>query len=236
LLINFRPLFDYQAHKGISNRSLDKIRNTLSAFFRWAACEGYIPVSPVETLRPIKYEVKPRQAVTQVELELLRRSCRDERELALLETMYSTGCRVSELIGIKIGDVNWETRAVLLFGKGKKYRTSYLNAKSEVALRAYLSTRKHASIFLFCNDRGGGQMKKCNVERIMREMAERAGLGDKGISPHIMRHTMATQALYSGMPIEDIQKLLGHRNLATTMVYAKVAQNGVRERHQKYVV
>lgn len=229
-------LYEYQERRGISNRSLDSVRIVICAFLRWAASEKYIPCNPVETLRPIKYERKPRQSVTQLELEMLRRGCRDDRELALLETMYSTGCRVSELIGIKLSDVNWDTRTVMLFGKGKKYRQSYLNAKAEIAIKSYLHGRRHDSIFLLCNDRGGGKMTKGNVERIMRGIAERAGLGDRKVTPHVMRHTTATQALTSGMPITDIQKLLGHENVNTTMVYAKVNQDDVRSKHQKYIV
>lgn len=229
-------LYEYQETRGISNRSLDSVRIVVCAFLRWAASEKYIPVSPVETIRPIKYERKLRKAATQLELEMLRRGCRDDRELALLETMYSTGCRVSELIGIKLNDVNWDTRTVTLFGKGKKYRESYINAKAEISIRAYLHARRHDSIFLFCNDRGGGKMTRSNVERIMRGIAGRAGLGDRSITPHVMRHTTATQALTSGMPITDIQRLLGHENVNTTMVYAKVNQDGVREKHQKYIV
>ena len=229
-------LYEYQEQRGVSNRSLDSIRVVICTFFKWAACEQYIPRSPVETIRPIKYEAKPRRAATQIELELLRRGCRDERELAILETLYSTGCRVSELIGIKLGDINWETRTVLLLGKGKKYRQSYINAKAEVAIREYLKVRKHDSIYLLCNDRGGMPMTKGNVERVMRGIAERAGMGGMGISPHVMRHTTATQALRSGMAVEDIQRLLGHASVSTTMVYAKVSQDNVRDKHQKYIV
>lgn len=229
-------LYEYQETREISNRSLDGVRIAICAFFRWAANEKYIPTCPAETIKPIKWEAKPRQSVTQLELEMLRRGCRDERELAMLEVMYSTGCRVSELVGIKLSDIDWHTKSVLLFGKGEKYRTSYINAKAEIAIRTYLRVRKHDSIFLLCNERGGARMTKGNVERIMRGIAERAGLEDKGITPHVMRHTTATQALSSGMPIEDIQILLGHRSVNTTMVYAKVSQDSVRDRHKKCIV
>ena len=229
-------LYEYQAARGISNRSLNAVRVILCTFLKWATNERYLERSPVETIKPIKFEEKPRQAATQMELEMLRRSTRNERELALLEVMYSTGCRVSELIGIKLGDIDWETRSVTLFGKGKKYRKSYLNAKAEIAIRAYLRIRKHDSIFLFCNDRGGEKMTRGNVERIMRGIANRAGLGDKGITPHVMRHTTATQAMTSGMAVQDIQKLLGHASIATTMIYAKVSQENVMDKHRKYIV
>lgn len=229
-------LYGYQEARGVSNRSLDAMRAAICTFFRWAAAEQYIPYSPVDSIKPIKYEVRPRKAVTQIELEMLRRGCRDARELAILEMLYSAGCRVSELTGILLSDIDWPTRTVHLLGKGKKHRSSYLNAKAEVAIREYLSRRRHASVYLFCNDRGGGPMQKGNVERMMRGIAQRAGLGGRGISPHVLRHTTATQAIQSGMPVEDIQQLLGHSSIATTMIYAEVSQDNVRSGHKKYIV
>lgn len=229
-------LYGYQERRGVSNRSLNAVRTAICTFFRWAASEKYIPCSPVEPIKPIKFEVRPRKAVTQIELEMLRRGCRDARELAILETLYSTGCRVSELTGILLSDIDWPTRTVHLLGKGKKHRSSYLNSKAEVAIREYLSRRRHASVYLFCNDRGGGPMQKGNVERMMRGIAQRAGLGGRGISPHVLRHTTATQAIQSGMPVEDIQQLLGHSSIATTMIYAEVSQDNVRSGHKKYIV
>lgn len=227
-------LFQFQKERNISNRTLDRIRSIVCGFFRWAACEQYIPRSPVETLKPIKFEETPRKAISQIELEMLRRSCSTPRELAILEMLYSTGCRVSELIGIKLSDINWSENSVHLFGKGKKHRTSYLNAKAVVATREYLNTRKHESEYVFCNDRGGDAMKKENVERMVRKLAKRAGL--EGITPHVMRHTTATQALQSGMPIQDIQLLLGHASVSTTMIYAKTSMDAVHAGHKRCVV
>lgn len=229
-------LFSYQQERGISNRTLESIRISICAFMRWAALEGYIEKDPAQMLKPIKFMAKPRRAMSQVELEMIRRACQTPRETAMVETLYSTGCRVSELTGIKLNDLDWNRKTVTLFGKGQKYRTSYINAKAEVSIRAYLRSRRHDSIFLFCNDRGGGQMGKDNVERMIKKIAERAGLGSAGITPHVFRHTTATQALYSGMPVEDIQQLLGHATVATTMVYAHVDQGAVQEKHKKYIV
>lgn len=229
-------LFDYQNRRKISNRSLETIRITLCSFFKWAASEGYIPKNPAENVNPIKYTAKPRKALNQIELEMIRRACATERETALIETMYSTGCRVSELTGIKLSDIDWNTKTVTLFGKGQKYRTSYLNAKAEIAIKTYLHTRKHDSIYLFCNDRGGGKMGKDNVEKIVRIIAERAGMRGGGITPHVFRHTTATQALKSGMPVTDIQKLLGHSVISTTMVYAHTSPESVQREHVRCIV
>lgn len=229
-------LFKYQNDTGISNRSLDAIRIAICVFLRWATSEGYITQNPAETLKPIKWEKKPREALEQIELETIRKACITEREKAIVEVLYSTGCRVSELTKIKLSDIDWNEHSVELFGKGRKYRTSYINAKAEVAIRSYLSQRKHASIYLFCNDRGGGQMTKSNVEKMIRIIRDRAGMSDRRITPHTFRHTTATQALNAGMPITDIQRLLGHASVNTTMIYAHTSQEGVRAGHKRYIV
>ena len=174
--------------------------------------------------------------MTQKELELLRRACKTPRELAIIETLYSTGCRVSELTNIKLCDIDWEKRAVHLVGKGKKHRDSYLNAKAEVSIGDYLLHRKYQSEYLFCNDRGGGKTTKDNIEKIVRNIAARSEISGKHITPHVMRHTTATQALNSGMQVQDIQKMLGHSNIATTMIYAQTSIEHVAAEHKKYIV
>ena len=229
-------LFEYQRNRHISNRSLDRVRATLCSFFRWAASEGYIQKSPAESLRPIKFEEKPRKALEQIELEMMRKACKCKRDAAILETFYSTGCRVSELINIKLSDIDWNKHTVHLLGKGKKHRTSFINAKATVAILEYIKTRKYKSEFLFCNDRGGTAMKKENVERIIRKIAADANLKDKGVTPHVIRHTTATQALRSGMPVNDIQILLGHSNVATTMIYSHTSIDNVQSEHIRCVV
>lgn len=229
-------LFKYQSESGITNRSLDSVRSVICTFLRWAASEGYISTNPAETIKPIKWEAKPREALEQIELERIRRACTSARETAIVEVLYSTGCRVSELSGIKLSDIDWNAHSVNLFGKGKKWRTSYINAKAEMAIRVYLAQRKHESIFLFCNDRGGGQMKKGNIERMIRSIRDRAGMGDRRITPHTFRHTTATQALQSGMPVTDIQLLLGHASVNTTMVYAHTTHEAVQAGHKRCIV
>ena len=229
-------LYAYQQSNGISNRSLDATRSCLSTFFQWLVNEKYLAANPMANIKPIKYEAKPREALSQIELEYLRRACSDKREIAILEVFYSTGCRVSELTGIKLSDINWGAHSLTLLGKGNKHRTSYLNAKAEVAIREYVTSRKHESEYLFCNDRGGTQMTKSNVERIMRKITERSGLQGKRVSPHILRHTTATQALRSGMPVQDVQQLLGHANISTTMIYASTCAESIAAGHRKFVV
>ena len=229
-------LFKYQEERGISNRSLDKVRNYISGFYNWAHAEDYIQQNPTKAIKPIKYTAKPREALNQIELEYLRKACEDLRDHALIEFLYSTGCRISELACVKISDINWEKKTVLLFGKGKKYRTSYINAKAEVALKDYLASRTDENEWLFVSERAPhGQMHRAGLERIIKQIAERANHG-KNITPHVLRHTTATIALNNGMTVEDISKLLGHENIATTMIYAKVSAQNVHEGHTKAVI
>ena len=226
-------LYNYQRTRGVSNRTLDTMRAILCVFFKWCASEGYIPTDPAYNVKPIKYTRKLRKALSQRELELVRRACTTDRERAIVETLYSTGCRVAELCSIRLGDVDWQRHEITVFGKGSKYRVVYLNAKAEVALEIYLKSRRHKSEWLFCNDRGGGQMQKANIERIFSKIEDATGLI---VTPHIMRHTMATQALSGGTGIEEVQKMLGHADIATTMVYAEVDQSRIHNSHIRSVI
>ena len=226
-------LFRYQRTRGISNRTLDQMRSIICTFFCWAAAEGYITTNPAATVRPIKYARVPRKALTQKELEIVRRAVRTDRDLAIVEMLYSTGCRVAELCSILMSDVDWNKREITILGKGGKYRTVYINAKAEYALEIYLGSRKHNSAWLFCNDRGGGQMKPSNIQRIFSSITEKTGII---VSPHIMRHTMATQALRGGTGIELVQRMLGHSDISTTMIYAEVDQSCVHSAHLKSVI
>lgn len=225
-------LYNYQATRRISNRSLDFLRTIICTFFHWCACEGYIPVDPAVNIKPIKYVRKPRKALSQFELERIRRACKTERETCILELLYSTGCRVSELCDIKLQDVDWEKKEILVYGKGGKYRKVFLNAKAMISLQAYLHTRRHNSPFLLCNERGGGQMTKANIEKIFSRIEKETGIT---VSPHIMRHTMATQAL-TGTRVEVVQQMLGHSSIATTMIYAEVDQSGIHAAHIRSVI
>lgn len=229
-------LYNYQQHRNISNVTLEKYREMICWFFTWAHREEYIPRDPSRAVKSIKVEVKERQALTQLELEHLRLACDTPREKAMLEFMYSTGCRVSELCNTKIADINFTENSVHLYGKGRKHRTSFINARCEVSLNEYLKHRKGESDYLFVSDRAPHEkLTKATVEKVVRTLAERSGL-KKHITPHVLRHTTATQAVNNGMAIEDVSKLLGHANVATTMIYAKVSQSKVHAEHQRCVI
>lgn len=225
-------LYNYQRNREITNRSLDFLRTILCTFFRWCSCEGYIESDPSANIRPIKYTRKPRKALSQIELEYVRRACKDERELCIVEVLYSTGCRVIELCNIKLQDIDWKNHEILVLGKGDKYRKVYINAKAEVAINTYLGSRRHKSEYLLCNERGGGQMSKANIEKIFSRIERDTGIT---VSPHIMRHTMATQAL-TGTTVEVVQQMLGHASIATTMIYAEVNTDSIHAAHIKSVI
>ena len=229
-------LYSYQKAKGISNRTLDQYQTYIKSFFCWCADEGYLEKDIARKLKPIKFEAKKREALSQMELEILRNSCVTERDRSIIEFMYSTGCRVSELCNVKFDDIDFNSKSVLLFGKGSKYRTSYLNDKSVFYLKEYLKIRKGDSKYVFVSERAPyNKVKKDAVEKRFRELSEIANIG-KNITPHILRHTTATVGLQNGMPVTDVQKLLGHSRLDTTMIYAEVSQMEVQNNHRKYVI
>lgn len=232
-------LFKYQELTLVTNRTLDKYREYISSFFQWAFTEKYIPNNPAATIKPIKYETRERQALTLTELEYIRNACKTLREKAIIEVLYSTGCRVSELASIQKSDINWSTYEVHLFGKGKKHRYSFLNPKAMVSLEAYLNSRTDENPFLFVSEYAPyKELHKAGIEKIVRLIMERVDTSkvSKHVTPHVIRHTTATTALQSGMSMETISKLLGHENISTTMIYAKVSNDDVRRDHQKYIV
>lgn len=229
-------IYDYGRKRRISDRTLDKYREYICWFFHWAHTEEYISRNPGRAVKGIKYEQKERQSLTQIELEYLRLACSTLRERAIIEFLYSTGCRVSELTGVKLADVDWKQNTVHLFGKGKKHRTSYINAKCEVALKEYMRSREDECEYLFVTERKPMRgIDKSSVEKTVRQLGERAKIG-RTITPHILRHTTATQAVNNGMAIEDVSKLLGHASVATTMIYAKVSRENVHNQHIKCII
>lgn len=229
-------LYEYSMRRKISDRTLDKYRQMICWFFSWAHMEEYIPRNPAKSIKAIKHEIKERQALTHLEMEQLRTGCATLRDKAILELMYSTGCRVSELSAIRHGDINWHEGTVHLFGKGRKHRTSYLNARATVALRAYLRTRTDTCDALIVTDREPYRaVSKETIEAVIRRISEESGIGRK-VTPHVIRHTTATIAVNAGMPIEDVSKLLGHASVNTTMIYAKPTAGKIQSEHIRCVV
>jgi len=227
-------LVQYQQQKGISDRTLDKIRQILNAFFEWCVNEEYITKNPCRNIKEIKYEIEPRKSLTRFQLERVRRACKSKRDLAIVDTLYSTGCRVRELINMKFSDLDENENSVKIIGKGKKHNTVYLNTNAQISLTEYLKERKGDSEYIFVTDRKPyGQLSVRSVQRTIGLLAEELNID---LSPHILRHTSATLALQSGMEITQVQKMLGHANVSTTQIYAETSQEEVATSHKKYVI
>lgn len=230
-------LKNYQAQRGVSDRTLNKYREYFSSFFRWCVSEGYCDTNPAAQIRPVRCEKKQKECYTQTELECIRAACSDARDMALIEVLYSTGCRVSELCRLKRSDVDWQNRTVRLFGKGRKERISYLNAKAECYLKWYLESRTDEEEWLFLSKRGSHNLTPAGIQKVLREIKSRiADDFAKPVTPHVFRRTTATAAMQNGMPVEDIQVLLGHEHIETTMAYARTCDENVKHNHRKYIV
>lgn len=232
-----RYLTNYQNEHNVCNRTLDKYREYILRFFNWCHQLGYIDKNIAVQCKPIQYENTQRVSLTEYELELFRQACKTSREKAIVETFYSTACRVSELAIIKLSDINWDTGEVHIFGKGQKHRTSFINARARVAIENYIKLERQGdSDYLFTSNRKPfNHLSKAAIEKIIREIDERAIAIHKKVTPHILRHTTATLALHNGMDINEISKLLGHDSIETTMIYAKTSYDSVRQSHAKYI-
>lgn len=227
-------LYNVQKTRGISNRTLNSRRSALSSFFGWISAEGYISKNPMLTVKPIKYEIKERKALKSIDLEKVRNSCETKREKAIIEVFYSTACRVSEMVNLNIEDIDFNTMEVKLFGKGNKHRTSYLSTKALLYLQEYLSERTDNNNALFVSERKPNQrLSKAGIERILHCIGDKAGIDN--LFPHLMRHTSATDLLTKGMDVVQLKEFLGHSSLDTSMIYAKVSNNDVKNSHQRYV-
>lgn len=227
-------LYIIQENRKVSNRTLDSRRTVICSFLTWCSAEGYIEKNPSINIHPIRYEHKERIPLTDIQMEQIRQACKTPRELALIELLYSSGCRITELERLNITDINLDKREVYLFGKGNKHRTSYLIAKAIIALNSYLDTRKDDCESLFVTERSPyRRIKKAGLEAIIHKIGLRCNIDN--LHPHLFRHTVATNCLQRGMDVTQVQKMLGHVNVETTMIYAKVNDNSVKENHKKYI-
>ena len=223
---------------GNKSITVGNIRRVLSSFFEWCALENLGPANPVKRISAIKTEKSPRKAMKRIELEYLRNSCKSLRDKAMIDFLYSTGVRVSEFCNARIDNIDWEKKAVLIeHGKGDVTRWTYLNPEAEVSLRAYLDSRKDDSPYIFVPSRGRSPdpMAPRSVQDAIDRVVARSGKRfSVKISPHIFRHTIATVLLHNGMPVEQVQRFLGHANINTTMIYAEVRDEDVRRGHSMF--
>jgi len=227
-------LSQYQEWNGCSKVTVDNVRRNISSFFSWLEEENYILKSPMRRIHKIKTNQQVKEIITDEDIERLRDSCKCKRDLAIVDLLYSTGIRVGELVNLNISDVDFEARECVVFGKGGKERKVYFDAKSKLHLQAYLSSRVDDNEALFVTlDAPYDRLKISGVEIRMRSLGRSNNL--TRIHPHKFRRTMATRAIDKGMPIEQVQKILGHSQIDTTMQYAMVNQSNVKTSHRKYI-
>ena len=227
-------LTEYQKINDCSKASVDNIRRNLSSFFSWLEEENYILKSPMKRIHKIKVDKVIKETYSDETLELLRDNCDCLRDLAIIDLLASTGMRVGELVKLNINDIDFENRECVVFGKGNKERPVYFDARTKIHLKNYLNSRNDSDLALFVSlDSPHERLNISGVEIRLRQLGRRLGI--QKVHPHKFRRTVATKAIDKGMPIEQVQSLLGHSQIDTTMHYAMVNQNNVKESHRKYV-
>ena len=227
-------LSDFKENHNCTAVTIDNIRRVLSSFFSWLEDEDYIIKSPVRRIHKVKTTQNIKETFSDENLEKMRDNCSCTRDLAIVEILFSTGMRVGELVNLNISDVNIENRSCIVLGKGNKQREVYFDARTKLHLIEYLKQRKDNNNALFVSKNSPNQrLSISGIELIVRKIGGKANLNN--VYPHKFRRTLATIAIDKGMPIEQVQKLLGHVKIETTMTYAIVNQNNVKISHRKYL-
>ena len=227
-------LANYQKRNNCSKVTVDNIRRNISSFFSWLEEEDYILKSPMRRIHKIKTKQAVKEIISDEIIERLRDNCKCFRDLAMIDLLYSTGIRVGELVGLNISDINFEERECVVYGKGDKERRVYFDAKAKLHLQNYIESRVDNNPALFVTlDAPYDIIKISGVEIRILELGRKLDI--EKIHPHKFRRTMATRAIDKGMPIEQVQKILGHSQIDTTMKYAIVNQNNVKTSHRRYI-
>lgn len=227
-------LTDYQEKKKSSKVTIDNIRRILSSFFSWLEDEDCILKSPVRRIHKVKTASNIKETYSDEVLELMRDNCTELRDLAMIDMLASTGMRVGEMVLLNRDDINFNERECVVFGKGDKERIVYFDARTKIHLQNYLNSRSDSNPALFVSLKYPYERLKIGgIEVRLREFGKRLGL--QKVYPHKFRRTLATMAIDKGMPIEQLQQLLGHRKIDTTLQYAMVKQSNVKIAHRKYI-
>lgn len=227
-------LTEYQIQKKSSRVTIDNIRRILSSFFSWLEDEDYILKSPVRRIHKVKTASNIKETYSDEALELMRDNCAEIRDLAMIDMLTSTGMRVGEMVLLNRNDIDFNERECIVFGKGNKERVVYFDARTKIHLQNYLESRTDNNPALFVSlKEPHDRLKIGGIETRLREFGKRLGL--QKVHPHKFRRTLATMAIDKGMPIEQLQQLLGHRKIDTTLQYAMVKQSNVKIAHRKYI-
>lgn len=227
-------LTEYQEKHGSSRVTIDNIRRILSSFFSWLEDEDHILKSPVRRIHKVKTATNIKETYTDEELEKMRDNCEELRDLAIVDMLASTGMRIGEMVLLNKADINFNERECVVFGKGDKERVVYFDARTKIHLQNYIDSRIDDDPALFVTLRAPHtRIKISGIESRLREMGK--ALEIEKVHPHKFRRTLATMAIDKGMPIEQLQQLLGHKRIDTTLQYAMVKQSNVKQAHRKYI-
>lgn len=229
-----RYLTEYQSNRKVGKVTIDNIRRIISSFFSWLEDEDKIVKSPARRIHKVKTAKVVKDTYTDEALEQMRDSCSNIRDLAIIDMLASTGMRVGEMVGLNREDVNFSERECVVLGKGNKERIVYFDARAKLHLQNYLETRTDQNEALFVSVRSpNNRMQIGGIETMLRKLGNRLNINK--VHPHKFRRTLATTAIDKGMPIEQVQQLLGHQKIDTTMHYAMVKQQNVKQAHRKYI-
>lgn len=227
-------LTDYQSKNQSSRVTIDNIRRILSSFFSWLEDEDYILKSPVRRIHKVKTATNIKETYTDEDLEKMRDNCTELRDLAMIDMLASTGMRIGEMVLLNKADINFNERECVVFGKGDKERIVYFDARAKIHLQNYIDSRIDDNPALFVTLRSPHERIKIGgIEFRLREMGKQLNIPK--VHPHKFRRTLATMAIDKGMPIEQLQQLLGHKRIDTTLQYAMVKQSNVKLAHKKYI-
>lgn len=227
-------LTNYQNENETSKVTIDNIRRILSSFFSWLEDEDYIVKSPCRRIHKIKATLCIKETYSDEELEMMRDNCNNQRDLSIIDMLSSTGMRVGEMVNLNRSDINFIERECIVLGKGDKQRTVYFDARAKIHLQSYLNSRTDDNEALFVSERKPfNRLQIGGIETLIRNLGIKVGI--KRAHPHKFRRTLATGAIDKGMPIEQLQQLLGHRRIDTTLMYAMVKQSNVKLSHRKYI-
>lgn len=227
-------LTEYQSKNQSSRVTIDNIRRILSSFFSWLEDEDYIIKSPVRRIHKVKTASNIKETYSDEDLEKMRDNCEEQRDLAMIDMLASTGMRVGEMVLLNRDDIDFSERECVVFGKGDKERIVYFDARAKLHLQEYLNSRTDDNPALFVTLRAPHERIQIGgVEHRLREIGKRLNISK--VHPHKFRRTLATMAIDKGMPIEQLQRLLGHQRIDTTLKYAMVKQSNVKMAHRKYI-
>ena len=227
-------LTDYQEKRKSSRVTIDNIRRILSSFFSWLEDEDHILKSPIRRIHKVKTPTNIKETYTDEEIEKMRDSCTDQRYLAIIDMLASTGMRIGEMVLLNKEDINFNERECIVFGKGDKERVVYFDARTKIHLQQYIDNRIDDDPALFVSLKAPfSRIKIGGIESRLRNIGKALNI-DK-VHPHKFRRTLATIAIDKGMPIEQLQQLLGHKRIDTTLHYAMVKQSNVKQAHRKYI-